>query len=227
LPASTGSSKTGATGLEPATSGVTVRGANAEMLWKWRFLFTCDHRQVTVSIFECVGESKLGTEQNHRPEIIRHRADIDGADGRSELIPAHPQISHRTRRSWSPIPTRTARCRSSEIGPPLCSTIRATLRQCPSRCTSALMTSRPRRLTSCEPERSVIPRRSGSRSVKQQLAGRRARRYEPKSRRSRRTKATARRCGSSASSWQSSLLVSEDGPRRDLSPPVAPSDAWP
>ena len=60
------------------------------MSCKWRFLLTFGHRQVTVSIFECVRESKWGTERNHRPEIIPHTADIEGANSRIEPVPRVP-----------------------------------------------------------------------------------------------------------------------------------------
>ena len=99
-----------------------------------------------------------------------------------------------------------------------CSTMCATLGQWPGRCTSDLMTRPPQRSTSCERERSAIPRRSGSRSVRQPLAGRHDRRSKRRLRRSRPTTATARRCGSSASSWPRSSHTADNGPWRDLSP---------
>jgi hypothetical protein len=60
------------------------------MLCIRRFLFKFGHRQVTISIFECVGESKWGTEPNHRPEIIPHKADIEVADSTVEPVPRGP-----------------------------------------------------------------------------------------------------------------------------------------
>jgi hypothetical protein len=48
------------------------------------------HRQVTVSIFECVGGLALGNERKHRLEIIPHKTDIAGTKSRIEPVPRVP-----------------------------------------------------------------------------------------------------------------------------------------
>jgi len=80
----------GATGLEPATSGVTVRGSITVNPCILDFLWLIGHRQVTVSIFECVGGLTSGNERKHRPEIIPHKTDIAGPGSRIDLVPRLP-----------------------------------------------------------------------------------------------------------------------------------------
>lgn len=80
----------GATGLDPATSGVTVRGSITGNPCISHFLLLIGHRQVTVSIFECVGGLALGNERKHRLEIIPHKTDIAGTKSRIEPVPRVP-----------------------------------------------------------------------------------------------------------------------------------------
>ena len=81
---------TGATGLEPATSGVTVRGSNTGMPCISRFLPLVGHRQVTVSIFECIGRLKSSPSGRTRVGIIPHKTDIACTENRTEPTPRVP-----------------------------------------------------------------------------------------------------------------------------------------
>ena len=68
---------------------MTDRGSNIENPCISQFLPLIGHHQVTVSIFECIGELKFDTARKHRTGIIQ--TDINGADSRIEpvaLVPA-------------------------------------------------------------------------------------------------------------------------------------------